>query len=93
LQPSSLTGHHKVTLKWNASIPSSNVESNAVGYCLYRSKKRKAAKQSPTCRDCAQINLIPIAGTGCVDDFVEDGAANCVVVSSLSLLFVDRPLS
>jgi hypothetical protein len=84
LQPSSLTGHHKVTLRWNASIPSSNVESKAFGYCLYRSKKRKAAKQNPTCSDCEQINSIPVAGTGCVDDLVEDGAAYYYVATAIN---------
>jgi len=63
-----------VTLSWNASAPSANSESKAVGYCLYRSKKQNAAKQTPTCRDCEQINSIAIAGTECVDDLVEDGA-------------------
>jgi hypothetical protein len=84
LQPSSLTGHHKVTLTWNASIPSSNVESQAVGYCLYRSKTPNAAKQNPRCGNCEQINSIPIAGTGCVDDLVEDGAAYYYVVTAIN---------
>jgi hypothetical protein len=84
LQPSSVTGHHKVILTWNASIPSANAESAAAGYCLYRSKKRKAAKQNPTCNDCEQINVIPIAGTGCIDDLVEDGAGYYYVVTAIS---------
>ena len=84
LQPSSLTGHHKVTLTWNASIPSSNVESEAVGYCLYRSKTANAAKRNPTCSSCEQINSIPIVGTGCVDDLVEDGAAYYYVATAIN---------
>lgn len=79
-----MTGHHQVTLRWNASIPSANPDSTAVGYCLYRSKKRKAAKQNPTCSDCEQINSIPIAGTGCVDDLVEDGAAYYYVATAIN---------
>ena len=84
LQPSPRTGHHKVTLSWNASAPSVNSESKAVGYCLYRSKKKDAAKQNPTCRDCEQINSIAIAGTGCVDDLVEDGAIYYYVVTAIT---------
>src|SRR5208337_3603079 len=36
------TGDHRVILTWNASAPSSNPDSTSVGYCLYRSQKRKA---------------------------------------------------
>jgi hypothetical protein len=73
-----------VTLTWNASIPSSNVDSKAVGYCLYRSTTLNAAKQNPTCSNCEQINSIPIPGTGCVDDLVEDGAAYYYVVTAIN---------
>jgi len=83
LQPSPLTGHHKVTLSWNASAPSLSSESKAVGYCLYRSKKQDATKRNPTCSDCEQINPIAIAGTGCVDDLVEDGAIYYYVVTAI----------
>jgi hypothetical protein len=51
---------------------------------LYRSKKKDAAKQNPTCRDCEQINSIAIAGTGCVDDLVEDGAIYYYVVTAIT---------
>jgi len=85
LQPSpEKTGHHKVTLSWNASAPSANSESNAVGYCLYRRKKQDAAKQSDKCSDCEQINSTPVAGTACVDDLVEDGATYSYVVIAVS---------
>jgi hypothetical protein len=90
LQPSpEKTGHHKVTLSWNASAPSVNSESNAVGYCLYRMKKQDAAKQNSAkqndnCSDCEQINSTAVAGTGCVDDLVEDGATYSYVVIAVS---------
>jgi hypothetical protein len=85
LQPSpEKTGHHKVTLSWNASAPSANSENNAVGYCLYRRKKQDAAKQSDKCSDCEQINSTAAAGTGCVDDLVEDGATYSYVVIAVS---------
>ena len=84
LQPSTQTGHHKVTLSWNASSPSSDPEKKAVGYCLYRSDKQNAAKQNSTCSDCEQINSIPIAGTGCVDDLVKDGATYYYVVTAIN---------
>ncbi len=78
------TSNHKVILSWNASAPSPNAESNAVGYCLYRSKKRNAAKQKPTCKNCEQINPIPIVNTSCVDDVVEDGATYYYVVTAIN---------
>jgi hypothetical protein len=85
LQPSPLTGHHKVSLSWNASAPSGNSESKAVGCCLYRSQKENLAKQSfkkpnAWCSDCERINSVAIAGTGCVDDLVEDGATYYYIV-------------
>jgi len=84
LQPSPKTGHHKVTLSWHASAPAANSGSAAVGYCLYRSKKPNAAKHNPRCGDCEQINSIPIVGTGCVDDLVEDAAAYNYVVTAIN---------
>jgi len=84
LQPSPHTGHHKVILSWNASAPSADPERNPVGYCLYRSKKRHAAMQNPTCKDCEQINRTPVAGTGCVDDLVLDSATYYYAVAALN---------
>ena len=83
LQPSSKTGHHRVTLTWHASAPAANSNSATVGYCLYRSKKQNAAKHNPRCSDCEQINSIPIVGTACVDDLVEDSAAYYYVVTEI----------
>jgi hypothetical protein len=84
LQPSpQITGHHNVTLSWNAS-PSVNSENQTVGYCIYRSKKRDAAKHNPTCNDCEQVNLTAIAGTQCIDDLVEDGATYYYVVTAIN---------
>lgn len=85
LQPSSKTGHHKVTLTWHAGAPPSNPDTATVGYCLYRSKKQNAAKLNPRCSDCEQINLTPIAGTACVDDLVEDAAAYYYVVTAINV--------
>jgi hypothetical protein len=85
LQPSpQTTGHHKVTLAWDASAPSGNSDRKAVGYCLYRNKKQNAAKQNATCSDCEQINSIPLADTGCIDDLVEDGATYYYVVTAIN---------
>ena len=78
------TGHHKVTLSWNASAPSGNSDSKAVGYCLYRSKKQNAAKQNATCSDCEQINSVALADTGCIDDLVEDGSTYYYVVTAIN---------
>jgi len=84
LQPSPLTGHHRVILSWNASSPSSRPENNAVGYCLYRSVTRNTAKTNPVCSVCEQINSVPVTGTGCVDDLVKDEATYYYVVTAIS---------
>jgi hypothetical protein len=76
--------NHKVILSWNASAPSPNADSNAVGYCLYRSRKRGAAKQKPTCDNCEQINPVPVVGTSCLDDVVEDSVTYFYVVTAIN---------
>jgi hypothetical protein len=77
-------GNHKVFLKWNPSVASANPNSNAAGYCLYRSETRKAPSKNPTCAVCEQINLIPFNGTSCVDEVVKDGAAYHYVAVAVS---------
>jgi hypothetical protein len=84
LQPSALTGHHKVILTWHASASSARPEDNAAGYCLYRSKKKDVAKKNATCGECEQVNPVPVVGTGCVDDLVQDGAVYYYVVSAMN---------
>lgn len=79
-----MTGHHRVILTWNASVPSARPEDNAAGYCLYRSKKKGVAKQNATCSDCEQINSAPIVGTGCVDDLVQDRTLYFYVATAIN---------
>lgn len=83
-QPSPATGHHRVTLSWKASSPSANSQNAAVGYCLYRSKKKDAPQKQPTCQQCQQINTVPVPGTSCVDDLVEDKARYYYVVTAVN---------
>lgn len=87
------TGHHKVTLSWNASAVASGQGNNVVGYCLYRSKKPDAAKKNPTCSSCEQVNLVPVAGISCVDDLVEDSATYYYVVTAINLAGKISPAS
>ncbi len=84
LQSSAQTGHHKVILTWNASVPGPGPDGKAVGYCLYRSQKQNAAKQNPTCSDCEQVNPTPVVVTGCVDDLVLDNATYYYVVTAIN---------
>lgn len=79
------TGHHKVTLSWNASPPTSDAGSNPVGYCLYRSTTQNAAKKKPTCTACEQINQVPITGTSCLDDLVIDSTRYYYVVTATNV--------
>lgn len=85
LQPSSHTGHHKVTLSWKASLPSSDSNRQAAGYCLYRSTTPNPAGENPPCRDCEWINKRAIPGTACVDDLVQDGVVYYYVVEAITL--------
>jgi hypothetical protein len=78
------TGHHKVTLTWNASALSKDSNSAAVGYCLYRSKIQHAAKKNPICKDCEQVNRVPIPSTGCIDDLVADSTQYYYVVAAIN---------
>jgi len=84
LQPSAAgVGDHKVFLKWNASVPSSNVS----GYCLYRTTTAispyPARAKPPYCDGCEQINAVPVTGTSCVDTVVKDGATYQYVVAAI----------
>jgi hypothetical protein len=83
LQPSASTGHHKVILSWNPSVPPTGTDGPVV-YCLYRSKTKGSAEKNAMCSDCEQINSIPVVGTGCLDDLVEDGAAYYYVVTAMT---------
>lgn len=82
------TGDHKVTLTWNPSVPSNGPDSAAVGYCLYRSKIKHAAKQNPVCQECEQVNRVPIPPTSglqnCVDDLVADSTRYYYVVTAIN---------
>lgn len=85
LQPSPQTGHHKVTLTWKASSPSSDPNRQAAGYCLYRSTTPDPGHEKPPCQDCEWINKRAIAGTACVDDLVQDGVVYYYVVEAITL--------
>ncbi len=80
------TGDHKVTLTWNASAPAKDSASAVVGYCLYRSpsKYRPELKKDARCKDCEQINRVPLVTTGCVDDVVADKAEYYYVVTAIN---------
>jgi len=78
----SFNGRHSVTLTWKASRGS-----NIVGYCLYRSTHKKVATNKPntefSCAGCEQVNVIPVASTGCVDDLVRDDSSYYYVATAL----------
>lgn len=80
------TGHHRVTLTWKASAHSNNSESDAYGYCLYRSEAggRSQIKKKADCPKCEQVNRVPIPSTGCIDDVVADGAQYYYVVAAIN---------
>lgn len=82
--PSSDSGHHRVTLSWNASTASAQQTGNVVGYCLYRSKKQHVAKKNPTCTSCERINTVPVTSLSCIDDLVENNATYFYVVTAIS---------
>jgi hypothetical protein len=87
LLPAQPLGHystHKVILSWNASPHSPKAQNVAVGYCLYRSKKKDVVQKMPTCKQCQQINTVPVVGTSCVDDLVVDKATYYYAVTAVN---------
>ncbi|MFZ3342544.1 MAG: hypothetical protein WA609_07500 [Terriglobales bacterium] len=86
LKPPQPSGHHTVTLKWKANEPTIDPVKNVVGYCLYR---RKAQGLLPNeilkCKGCQLVSPMPIAGTGCVDDRVEDDSTYYYVVTAVNV--------
>ena len=83
-QSTHYNSQRKVILSWNASAPSPKSENAVVGYCLYRSKTQSAAQLLPTCNQCERINPVPVTGTSCVDDLVEDRATYYYVVTAVT---------
>jgi hypothetical protein len=77
------TGHHRVTLTWNASSIG-KAGGKAVGYCLYRSTSEHAAKKNPNCKQCERVNQVPVASLSCVDDLVQDSTTYYYVVTGIS---------
>jgi hypothetical protein len=77
------TGHHRVTLTWDASSLS-KTGGKAVGYCLYRSKAEHAAKKNPNCKRCESVNQVPVTSLSCVDDVVQDNTTYYYVVTGIS---------
>jgi hypothetical protein len=45
---------------------------------------QNAAQLLPTCSQCEQINRVPVTGTSCVDDLVEDKATYYYVVTGVN---------
>ena len=79
------TGHHRVFLRWNASTSASEKDTNAFGYCLYRTQKPGKAKDCPTkYPKCEQVNAVPVRGTRCVDELVKDGTIYYYVVIAIN---------
>jgi len=84
-QSSPATGHHTVILSWTASAPSPKTPSPAVGYCLYRSNiDQDNLQKQPTCLRCQQVNMVPVAGTSCVDDLVANQSNYYYVVTAIN---------
>ena len=88
-------GHHKVTLSWDAPVPSTWLQKGVIGYCIYRSQttftsktsntSKKAANKDFKCSNCELINPIPFDGVACVDDLVKDGASYFYVVTAINI--------
>ena len=87
------TGHHKVTLAWNASVNSSQPGKDVAGYCLYRSTKPLAAKKNPRCSQCEQVNVTPIASLSCMDDLVKDNTTYYYVAAAINRSGMISPAS
>lgn len=70
---------HKVTLSWNAGVPASVSQHDAIkGYYVYRSLS------SQTYGGNDRLNTTPVPGTTCVDLAVEAGGTYFYVVRAVS---------
>jgi hypothetical protein len=79
------TGHHRVFLTWNASLSASGSNTNALGYCLYRTQTAGKAKDCPTkYSKCEQVNAAPVRGTRCVDELVKDNTSYYYVAIAIT---------
>jgi hypothetical protein len=72
------SGDHAVVLVWQAST-SALSDKTQVGYCLYRRKGKpidtrtvvpKPEAKIVPCKNCEQVNRVPIVDVGCVDEIV-----------------------
>ncbi|MGA7472410.1 MAG: hypothetical protein WBW60_06750 [Candidatus Sulfotelmatobacter sp.] len=75
--PLQANGGHRVILSWRASAAADSKHAAAVGYCIYRSTKRK--DPSPE-----RVNPVPFPGISCMDDVVENGKKYYYVVRAIS---------
>jgi hypothetical protein len=79
------TGHHRVFLAWNASLAPSGSDTNALGYCLYRTQTAGKAKDCPKkYSKCEQVNVVPVSGTRCVDELVRDNSTYYYVAVAIT---------
>jgi len=76
--PRQSTGHHTVILTWKPSPDTAKT----VGYCVYRRKKPSIPSKVSQCTDCQVVSEVSIAGTGCIDDRVEDNSTYYYVVTA-----------
>jgi len=74
---------HKVILSWNPSEPSPDHPSKTVGYCLYKSRTKIDPNQ-PICSTCEPLNAVPVTGTSCTDDIVENDVTYFYVASAVN---------
>jgi len=79
--PATSKGHHSVTLSWKASPTNVDQAKNAVGYCVFRRETANIQKKIFQCLNCQLVTEVAIAGTGCVDDRVEDNKTYYYVVT------------
>lgn len=71
-------GEHKVILSWIPSAPAGAKHAEAVGYCVYRSTKRKD-------KSLMLISPVAIQGTSCTDDMVATGKTYYYKVKAISI--------
>jgi hypothetical protein len=79
--PATSKGNHSVTLSWQASATKVEAANNAVGYCVFRRKMPGISKKISDCIDCQLVTENAIAGTGCIDNRVEDNKKYYYVVT------------
>jgi len=83
--PGATTNPRTVRLTWNANRATHNFETDAFGYCLYRSTQ-KISNPILGCKNCELVTKFPVTDPdlGCIDNVTQAGKIYFYVVAAIN---------